>query len=164
MRIAIYPGSFDPITNGHLDIIQRGSQLFDKIIVSVICNPNKKPFFSIQERLALLQKSTRNIANVDVDHFEGLLIDYAAKKNAIAIIKGLRAISDFEIELQMALMNRKLNPNIETLLLMTGSNYSFLSSSLIKEIGKLGGCISQLVPDECLDDILAKFKIRQDGV
>jgi len=158
MRVAIYPGSFDPITNGHMDIIKRSCVLFDILIVAVISNPNKTPLFSVKERIELLQKAVAEIPNVTVDNFEGLLVEYASKKNAKAIVKGLRAISDFEVELQMALMNRKLNPSIETLFMMTSYKYSFLSSSLVKEIGKLGGCMSQLVPDIVLPDIKAKLK------
>lgn len=158
MRVAIYPGSFDPVTNGHMDIIKRSCRLFDRLIVAVILNPNKTPLFSVQERIRLLEKSVLEIPNVEVDHFEGLLVEYASRKKAEAIIKGLRAISDFEIELQMALMNRKLDSNIETLFMMTSYKYSFLSSSMIKEIGRLGGCISQLVPDIVLSDINAKLK------
>lgn len=158
MRVAIYPGSFDPVTNGHMDIIKRSCRLFDRLIVAVIRNPNKTPLFSVQERIRLLQKSVNEIPNVEIDHFEGLLVEYASQKNAQAIIKGLRAISDFEIELQMALMNRKLDSNIETLFMMTSYKYSFLSSSMIKEIGRLGGCISQLVPDIVLSDIKSKLK------
>jgi len=158
MRVAIYPGSFDPVTNGHMDIIKRSCRLFDKLIVAVILNPNKTPLFSVQERIRLLEKSVLEIPNVEIGHFEGLLVEYASRKNAGAIIKGLRAISDFEIELQMALMNRKLDSNIETLFMMTSYKYSFLSSSMIKEIGRLGGCISQLVPDIVLSDINAKLK------
>jgi len=158
MKVAIYPGSFDPVTNGHMDIIERSCKLFDRLIVAVITNPNKTPLFSVQERIRLLQKSVLEIPNVEVDHFEGLLVEYASKNNAQAIIKGLRAISDFEIELQMALMNRKLDSDIETLFMMTSYKYSFLSSSMIKEIGRLGGCISQLVPDIVLSEINAKLK------
>lgn len=158
MRIAIYPGSFDPVTNGHMDIIERASRLFDTLIVAVIRNPNKTPLFSVQERVQLLQKALDEITNVEIDHFEGLLVEYASEKNAQSIIKGLRAISDFEIELQMAMMNRKLDPGVETLFMMTSYKYSFLSSSMVKEIGRLGGCISQLVPDVVLPDIKRKLK------
>ncbi|NLI59986.1 MAG: pantetheine-phosphate adenylyltransferase [Clostridiales bacterium] len=157
MKIGIYPGSFDPITNGHLDIIRRSSKLFDKVIVAVVKNYSKKPLFSIEEREDLIHRSTRDLSNVEVDSFEGLLMDYIHEKNAKVIIKGLRAISDFEYEFQMALMNRKLDSDVETIFLMTSSEYSFLSSSLVKEVATLGGCITGLVPDNVLPDIYRKL-------
>ncbi len=157
MNIAIYPGSFDPVTNGHLDIIKRSSKIFDKVIVAVARNPNKTPMFTIQERVNFLERVVKSIPNVEVDHFEGLLVDYVKEKNAIVIIKGLRAISDFEYEFQMALMNRKLDKSIETLFMMTSYKYSYLSSSMVKEIGKLGGCIGELVPAEILEDVQTKL-------
>jgi len=158
MKVAIYPGSFDPVTNGHMDVIRRASRLFDTLVVAVIKNPNKTPLFSVQERMEFLKKSTIDLPNVEIDHFEGLLVKYASQRNAQAIIKGLRAISDFEIELQMALMNRKLEPDIEILFMMTSYKYSFLSSSTVKEIGRLGGCIEQLVPGIVLSDIKSKLQ------
>mgnify|MGYP001412452923 CR=1 FL=1 len=158
MNIAIYPGSFDPVTNGHLDVIKRSSKIFDKVIVAVARNPNKTPMFSIEERVKLIERVVESMPNVEVDHFEGLLVDYANEKNCSVIIKGLRAISDFEYEFQMALMNRKLDPSIETLFMMTSYKYSFLSSSMMKEIGKLGGCIRELVPEEILPDVQAKLR------
>ena len=148
MKTAIYPGSFDPITNGHLDIIKRSSDVFDKVIVSVINNPNKKPMFDLEERVEMIKEATKDIDNIEIDLFsEGLLIDYVKKKNINVIVKGLRAVSDFEYEFQMALMNRKLNKDVETLFMMTSSQYSYLSSSLVKEVFRLGGCIEGLVPD-----------------
>lgn len=158
MNIAIYPGSFDPVTNGHLDVIKRSSKIFDKVIVAVAKNPNKTPMFTIEERVELLERVVKSMPNVEIDHFDGLLVDYAKEKGSSVIIKGLRAISDFEYEFQMALMNRKLDSSIETLFMMTSYKYSFLSSSMMKEIGKLGGCIGELVPDEILQDVQEKLK------
>ncbi len=159
MKIAVYPGSFDPVTNGHLDIIKRASKIFDKLVVSVVRNHSKTPLFTVEERMNLIKKITQDLPNVEVDHFEGLLINYLKSKNANVIIKGLRAISDFENEFQMALLNRKLDPNIETLFMMTNYKYSYLSSSMVKEIGSLGGCIEELVPDKIIPDIIKKLKI-----
>lgn len=158
MRIAVYPGSFDPVTNGHLDIIKRSAKMFDKVIVAVVKNYNKKPLFSTEERVKLIQKSVKDLPNVEVESFKGLLMDYIHEKNAQVIVKGLRAISDFEYEFQMALMNRKLDPNIETIFLMTNHKYSFLSSSMVKEVASLGGCITGLVPDDIIPDIYCKLK------
>jgi pantetheine-phosphate adenylyltransferase len=146
MKIAIYPGSFDPITNGHLDIIKRAGKLFDKVIVAVIRNPSKKPQFSLTERVEMIQKSLQGVKKVVVDSFDGLLVSYAKKKKANVIVRGLRAVSDFDYEFQMALTNRKMVPEIETLFFMTDYKYSYLSSSFVKEIAKLGGKVSELVP------------------
>ncbi|NLX70779.1 MAG: pantetheine-phosphate adenylyltransferase [Clostridiales bacterium] len=156
-RVAVYPGSFDPITNGHLDIIKRASRIFDKLIVAVVRNPNKVSTFTVDERMDLIRKAVSGLPNIEIDHFEGLLVDFMKAKDAHVIIKGLRAISDFEYEFQMALMNRKLDPNIETLFMMTNYKYSYLSSSVVKEIGRLGGCIGDLVPDVVLQDIQKKL-------
>jgi pantetheine-phosphate adenylyltransferase len=145
-RIAIYPGSFDPITNGHLDLIQRGSRLFDRLIVSILRNENKEPLFSVEERIEMLREVTEAYPNVEVDSFDGLLVDYAANHAATAILRGIRAISDYEFELQMALMNRRLRPEIETLFMMSNEAYSFISSRMVKEVFSLGGNISGLVP------------------
>jgi len=145
--IAIYPGSFDPITNGHLDLIERGSKLFDRLIVSILRNDEKdEPLFSIEERMEMLKEVLAGYPNVAVDHFDGLLVDYASAQGATVLLRGIRAISDYEKELQMALMNRRLRPEIETLFLMAGEAYSFLSSRMVKEIIGLGGNISGLVP------------------
>lgn len=158
MKIAICPGSFDPATNGHIDIITRSGLLFDKVIVAVLNNPNKKPLFSVEERVELLRKTCGSIKNIEIDSFSGLLIEYAKSKNANAIVKGLRAVSDFEYELQMALMNKKLNPDIETVFMMTSSKYSYLSSSLVKEVASLGGCIRGLVPEIIEEEIHKRFR------
>jgi len=146
MKIAIYPGSFDPITNGHLDIIKRAAKLFDKVIVAVIRNPSKKPQFSLAEREEMIQSSIIEMKNIEVDSFDGLLVSYANQKKANVIVRGLRAVSDFDYEFQMALTNRKMAPEIETLFFMTDYKYSYLSSSFVKEIARLGGKVSELVP------------------
>ncbi len=144
--IAIYPGSFDPITNGHLDLIERSARLVDKLIISILRNENKQPLFSVQERMDMLRDVVGPYSNVEVDSFDGLLVDYAAARSATVILRGIRAISDYEYELQMALMNRRLRPQIETVFLMSGEAYSFISSRLVKEVFRLGGDISGLVP------------------
>jgi len=158
MKVAVYPGSFDPITNGHLDIIQRASKIFDKVIVSILVNSSKKPMFDMDERIELIKRVTKHISNIEVDCFSGLLVSYLHNKKANVIIKGLRAVSDFEYEFQMASMNNKLAPDIETLFMMTSNQYSYLSSSIVKEVAKLGGCLKELVPDEIIKDILQKSK------
>ncbi|HOB19302.1 MAG TPA: pantetheine-phosphate adenylyltransferase [Candidatus Atribacteria bacterium] len=158
MRAAVYPGSFDPITNGHLDVIKRSAGLFDLLIVAVAKNSGKKPTFSVEERIDMIRRVTHHIPNVVVDNFEGLLVEYAASKNTSVIIKGLRAVSDFEYEFQMALMNKKLKPGIETVFIMTDHKYSYLSSSMVREVASLGGSIEGLVPDEIIADIENKYK------
>lgn len=146
-RIAVYPGSFDPVTNGHLDIVERGLKLFDKIIVTILCNPNKKSLFSVEERLDLLRISLADFNHrVEVDSFDGLLVQYASRRGAHAILRGMRALSDFEYEFQLALMNRKLNREVQTVFLMTGLRWIFTSSSIIKEAAKFGGDIADMVP------------------
>jgi pantetheine-phosphate adenylyltransferase len=144
--VAIYPGSFDPITNGHLDLIQRGSRLFDRLIVSILRNENKQPLFSVEERMEMLREVVQVYPNVQVDSFNGLLVDHAAANSATVLLRGIRAISDYEFELQMALMNRRLRPEVETIFLMSNEAYSFISSRLVKEVFGLGGNISGLVP------------------
>ncbi len=144
--LAIYPGSFDPVTNGHLDLIGRGTKIFDRMIVAVLRNLDKDPLFTLQERLEMLQEVARPWPNVEVDVFDGLLVDYARRKNAQVILRGIRAFSDYEYELQMALMNRKLEPQIETVFLMPAEAYSYLSARLVREIARLGGPIHGLVP------------------
>ncbi len=158
LMVVVYPGSFDPVTNGHLDIIERCSKKFEKVIVAVLNNPSKKPMFTVEERVELLRAVTKGYENVEVDSFSGLLVEYVKKKNVSFIIKGLRAVSDFEYEMQMAMMNRALDNSVETLFLMTNSKYSFLSSSLVKEVAKLNGDISDIVPKEVERAILNKIK------
>ena len=144
--VAIYPGSFDPITNGHLDVIARGSRLVEKLIVAILRNEAKRPLFSVEERVEMLEEVVKPYANVEVSAFDGLLVDYAAQRGANLILRGIRAISDYEHELQMALMNRRLRPDIETAFLMAGEAYSFISSHLVKEVVSLGGNAAGLVP------------------
>ena len=144
--VAIYPGSFDPITNGHLDLIARGSRLVDRLVVAILSNEIKQPLFTVEERVEMLEEVVKPYPNVEVGSFAGLLVDYAAKRGANLILRGIRAISDYEYELQMALMNRRLQPGIETAFLMAGEAYSFISSHLVKEVVSLGGNVSGLVP------------------
>lgn len=157
MKIAVCPGSFDPITNGHLDIIARAAKLFDRVIVCVLKNPAKTGSFSVEERLDLIRRSCAHIENVEVDSFNGLLVDYAHSKGACAIVKGLRAVSDFEYEMQMSMANKKLNANIDTVYLNTASEYMFLSSSMVKQIAMFGGEIDEFVPAVILEDVKAKL-------
>lgn len=157
MKIAVCPGSFDPITNGHLDIIARAAKLFDRVIVCVLKNPAKSGSFSTEERLELIRRSCAHIENVEVDSFNGLLVDYAHSKGACAIVKGLRAVSDFEYEMQMSMANKKLNKNIDTVYLNTASEYMFLSSSMVKQIAMFGGEIDEFVPAAILEDVKAKL-------
>jgi len=145
-RIAIYPGSFDPLTNGHVDIIARGARLFDQIVVGLLNNPEKAPLFSVEEREGIIREVFADLGNVEVDVFHGLLVDYARRRRASVIVRGLRAISDFEYEMQMALMNRRLSPDIETVFMMPAETYTYVSSRLVKEIFSLGGDVSGLVP------------------
>ena len=157
-RKAVYPGSFDPITNGHVDIIKRGLKIFDEILVAVLENPKKKPLFTSEERVSMIQDVFSDQKNTEVKAFHGLLVEFAKKNNARVVIRGLRAISDFEYEFQMALMNMKLDPDIETFFMMPNLNYSFLSSKLVKEIFMLGGCLTDLVPDQIEERLREKFK------
>jgi pantetheine-phosphate adenylyltransferase len=149
-KIAVYPGSFDPITNGHLDLLERGLKIFDRIIIAIAANPSKKPLFTLEERLDMIRTSIKDHPlhhKMQVDSFQGLLVEYVARADAKAILRGLRAISDFEYEFQMALMNRKLSNEIETLYLMTGMRWIYISSRIIKEVVVSGGCVSGLVPE-----------------
>ncbi len=156
-KLAIYPGSFDPITNGHLDVIKRALKIFDKVVVAVGENPNKKYLFTVKERKDMLGNVTKGL-NVEVDHFSGLLIDYAKKKKANAIVRGLRAVSDFDYEFQTALMNRKLDSRIETIFIMTRGMYSYLSASIVKEAASLGANLNGMVPDYVEEKLKKKFK------
>lgn len=157
-NIAIYPGSFDPCTNGHLDIIERSSKIFEKVIVSVLVNSSKTPTFTLDERIELLKIATAHIPNVEVMGFNGLLAQFAEQQNAKVIIKGLRAVSDFEYEFQMSLTNNKLNPNVETLFMTTKSENMYLSSSIVREVARYGGSIEDMVPEKIAEQIYKKFQ------
>jgi pantetheine-phosphate adenylyltransferase len=157
-RTAIYPGSFDPLTNGHLDVVQRAAKLFDRVIVAVAENDSKHPLFTLAERVALVSGAVAHLPNVQADSFSGLLVEYVAAKKARAIVRGLRAVSDFEFEFQLALMNRKLDENIETIFMMPKDTYTFLSSRIVKEIARLGGDVSSFVPPNVQAALLKKLK------
>ena len=158
MRIAVYPGSFDPITNGHLDIIKRAAKLYDKVVVGVLDNASKKPVFTASERMEMIKEVTADIDNVDCDAFSGLLVDFAKNNNACVIVKGLRTVADFEYEFQMALLNKALNPEFETTFLMTDSKYSYISSSMVKEVAKYHGGLEGLIPAGILEKVKEKYK------
>ena len=166
MRTAIYPGTFDPITNGHIDIIERALKLFDKVIITVARNSAKNPLFSEEERMVLIKDAVRHLKGVEVDSFDGLLVDYARKKKATAFVRGLRAISDFEYELQMALMNRKLNEDLVTVFLMPHEKYTYLNSSIVREIARHKGDVKDFVPPNVLrklEEIMAQHRSRKRG-
>ncbi len=158
MKIAICPGSFDPVTLGHLDIITRASGLFDKVIVAVLCNTSKNPSFTVEERMDFLRQVTAGFDNVEIDSFNGLLVDYAKEKGAVAVVKGLRAVSDFEYEFQMSMINKKLYPEVETVYLNTSQDYMYLSSSVVKQIASFGGDISNFVPEIIHDKIVDRLR------
>ncbi|MCS7253305.1 MAG: pantetheine-phosphate adenylyltransferase [Armatimonadota bacterium] len=160
MLRAIYPGTFDPITNGHLDIIERAAKIFDELIVAVATNPVKKPLFSLEERVLMIREACAHLPNVRVESFNGLLVEFARSLDARVIVKGLRAVSDFDYEFQMASMNRKLAPDIETVFIMTSLEYAYLSSSIIKEAAMLGGCVQGLVPHSVLPRLKEKLAER----
>ncbi|WP_409292091.1 pantetheine-phosphate adenylyltransferase [Peribacillus sp. SCS-37] len=160
-RIAVCPGSFDPITNGHLDIIQRAAKVFEEVYIVVLNNSSKQPLFTVDERQELIRQATVHIPNVKVSSFQGLLVDYAKSINADAIIRGLRAVSDFEYEMQITSMNRLLNEQIETFFIMTNNQYSFLSSSIVKEVARYGGDISELVPPVVKEWLLKKYESQE---
>ncbi len=160
LKIAIYPGSFDPVTCGHLDIISRSCKIFDKVIIAVLNNAAKHPLFTVEERMAFLKRCTSDLPNCEVDYFDGLLMDYAKQKNASAVIRGLRAVSDFEYEFQMALLNKKLCPDIETMFMITNLNCLYISSSVVKEICRYGGDTKGLIPDAIIQDV--KYKMEKE--
>lgn len=158
MRAAIYPGSFDPLTNGHLSLIQRGLAVFDKIIVSIAVNPKKTPLFTVDERKGFIREALKNDPRVEVDDFQGLLVDYARRKKVGVVLRGLRAVSDFEFEFQMANMNRSLSPDLETVFMMTGEDYFYISSNLVREVAAFDGDVSGFVPANVLAALRARFK------
>jgi pantetheine-phosphate adenylyltransferase len=161
MRAAIYPGSFDPMTNGHLSLIQRGLRMFDKLIVAIAVNPKKVPLFSVEERRSLIEGAIDGDPRVEVDHFDGLLVHYAAKRGINVVLRGLRAMSDFEFEFQLANMNRKLSADLETVFMMTGEDYFYVSSNLVREVASFGGNVEGMVPDNVLAAL--KKKVRREG-
>jgi pantetheine-phosphate adenylyltransferase len=158
MRVAIYPGTFDPITNGHLDVIRRSLEIFDRLIVAIAVNEGKRPLFSVRERLQLIRAATKDLPRVSVGHFDGLLVEYARHKGAKAVVRGLRAVSDFEYEFQMALMNRKLSPDLEILFMMPSERYTYLNSTIVREIARLGGRVADFVPPVVERSLRAKFR------
>lgn len=162
MKIAIYPGTFDPITHGHIDVVERAVTLFDRVVITIAINAVKKPLFSVEERKEMIAESTGHLQNIEVDAFEGLLMEYAKRKNAVAVIRGLRAISDFEYELQMALMNRKLAEEVVTVFLMPNVKYTYLNSTIVKEVAGFGGNVSGLVPESVEKRLQEKF--RKNGI
>ena len=161
MRTAVYPGSFDPITNGHLDVIQRAARLFDRVIVAVAKNESKNPLFSMTQRQELCAKAVAHLPNVTVDSFAGLLVEYVPRVNGDAVVRGLRAVSDFEFEFQLALMNRKLNERVETIFMMPKDTYTFISSRLVKEIARLGGDVSSFVPTNVQEALTSRLNLKK---
>lgn len=162
MRIAVYPGSFDPITNGHLDVIRRAAKVYDQVVVGVLDNISKKPVFTAEERCEMIRMVTADISNVTCDRFNGLLVDFAKQKQAAVIVKGLRTVADFEYEFQMALLNKALNPEYETMFMMTDTKYSYISSSMVKEVAKYHGELEGLVPSKLIPKIKEKYN-KMDG-
>jgi pantetheine-phosphate adenylyltransferase len=156
-HVAVYPGTFDPVTKGHIDLVERSLTIFDQVIVAIAANPKKKPLFSLKERLALFAEVTKKYKNVTIEGFDGLLVDYVRQKKAVAIIRGLRAVSDFEYEMQMALMNRRLDNNIETVFLMPNEEYSFITSTIVREAASYGGDVSSLVPKVVVEKLRKKY-------
>lgn len=161
MKIAIYPGTFDPVTNGHVDVAKRAAELFDKVIVCVAVNTLKDPLFTGAERVRMIQEAVKDIKNIEVEEFQGLLVDYARKKNADAIVRGLRAVSDFEYEFQMALTNRKLCSDVDTIFLMPHENYTYLNSTIVREIARFGGDVGEFVPEHVKKELMTKTRFAR---
>jgi pantetheine-phosphate adenylyltransferase len=159
MRVAVYPGSFDPLTNGHLDIIRRCSRLFDRVMVALLENEGKSPLFTIPERIELIARCTADLPNVEVHSFSGLLVDFMRRHNATVVVRGIRAVSDYEYELQMALMNRELNAQVETIFMLPAVEFTYVSSRLVKEVFRLGGDVARLVPAPVLDSLKARLPV-----
>jgi pantetheine-phosphate adenylyltransferase len=159
MRVAVYPGSFDPLTNGHLDMIRRGSRLFDRFLVAVLENEGKSPLFSVAERMELIARCTADIKSIEVHSFSGLLVDFMRRVKANVVVRGIRAVSDYEYELQMALMNRDLSPNVETIFMLPAVEYTYVSSRLVKEVFRLGGDVARLVPPPVLESLKARLPV-----
>ena len=157
-HIAVYPGTFDPVTNGHIDLVERSLRIFGELIIAIAANPKKQPLFSLQERVEMFKAATANYKNVLIEGFDGLLVDYVKRKSAIAIVRGLRAVSDFEYEMQMALMNRRLDNSIETVYLMPSEEYSFITSTIVKEAASYGGDVSTLVPKVVVEKLKKKLE------
>lgn len=156
-RIAVYPGTFDPVTNGHVDLAERSLRMFDRVIVAVAANPKKQPLFELSERIVMFKRATKGYRNLVIEGFDGLLVDYVKERKAVAIIRGLRAVSDFEHEMQMALMNRRLDEDIETVFLMPNEDYSFITSTIVKEAASYGGDVSSLVPKGVVEKLRKRF-------
>ncbi len=161
MRVAICPGSFDPVTYGHLDVIRRATKIFDQVYVTILNNPAKRTLFTVEERLEFLRRATADLGNITCEYFDGLLVDYARQKNAVAMVRGLRAVSDFEAEFKMASMNRNLNPDVETVFMMTSGEYAFLSSSIVREVASYGGDVSNWVPSYVAEALKVKLRERR---
>ena len=160
MHVSVYPGSFDPLTNGHLDIIRRGTRLFDRMYVAVLENEGKSPLFSVEERIELIKRCTSDIPGVEVQSFSGLLVDYMRRVNANVVVRGIRAVSDYEYELQMALMNRELHADVETIFMLPAVEYTYVSSRLVKEVFRLGGDVARLVPPYVLESLKARLPVE----
>ena len=161
VRSAIYPGSFDPLTNGHLSLIQRGLKMFDSLIVAIAVNPKKTPLFSVEERKDMIREALHNDPRVEIDDFQGLLVDYAKKRKLNVVLRGLRAVSDFEFEFQLANMNRRLSPELETVFMMTGEDYFYISSNLVREVASFGGDVEGTVPPNVLEKLKAKYAVKK---
>ena len=163
MNVALYPGSFDPVTNGHIDIIERASRIFDRLIVAILSNTQKQMLFSVEERMAMIREVTHTMPGVEVDHFDGLLVDYARRRSIHTVVRGLRAVTDFEYEFQMALTNRQLDPEFESVFLMTRNDYAYLSATIVRQVAQFGGSVDQFVPPYIAKKLKEKFLSKPEG-